>query len=63
MMLKQNDIGDEDSPFNKKICDRCESAKPKFVCFDCGNFGSALCEQCTNTVHSCGSYLKHNVSF
>ena len=39
--------GEEDNPFNKHFCERCEKTKPKLVCFDCGSFGIALCESCS----------------
>ena len=39
-----NELGEADSPFNKSACERCEKAKAKIVCFDCGSVGSALCE-------------------
>ena len=42
-----NELGEEDSPFNKTHCERCEKAKAKLVCYDCGSLGSALCEQCS----------------
>lgn len=42
-----NELGEEDSPFNKVNCERCEKAKAKFVCYDCGTLGSALCDQCS----------------
>lgn len=52
---------DEDSPFIKRICERCEKAKPNIVCYDCGTFGSALCEDCSVIIHECGVFSKHKV--
>ncbi len=42
-----NELGEEDSPFNRETCERCEKSKSKVVCYDCGGLGSALCEQCS----------------
>lgn len=42
--LLANELGEEDSPFNKQTCERCEKAKAKLVCYECGTLGSALCE-------------------
>mmetsp|Transcript_21252 Transcript_21252/g.20402 ORF Transcript_21252/g.20402 Transcript_21252/m.20402 type:complete len:160 (+) Transcript_21252:163-642(+) len=42
----------EEDPFSKAVCDRCEKAKPKLVCYDCGSLGgSALCEKCSQLIH------------
>lgn len=49
--LIANELGEEDSPFNKSNCERCEKAKSKFVCYDCGTLGSALCELCSQIIH------------
>jgi hypothetical protein len=38
------ELGEEDSPFERQHCERCETAKSKIVCYDCGGLGSALCE-------------------
>lgn len=46
-----NELQDEESLFNKATCDRCEKVKPKFVCYECGSLGSALCEQCSALIH------------
>lgn len=45
--LLANELGEDDSPFNKDTCERCEKAKSKLVCFDCGTVGTALCEPCS----------------
>ncbi len=58
-----NELGEDDSPFNKTLCERCEKAKSKLVCFDCGGLGTALCEPCSQLVHQCGSFSKHKVKF
>ena len=42
-----NELGEDDSPFNKDTCERCEKAKTKLICFDCGALGTALCEPCS----------------
>jgi uncharacterized protein with von Willebrand factor type A (vWA) domain len=42
-----NELGEDDSPFNKDTCERCEKAKTKLICFDCGALGTALCEACS----------------
>jgi len=42
-----NELGEDDSPFNKDTCERCEKAKTKLVCYDCGSLGTALCESCS----------------
>ena len=42
-----NELGEDDSPFNKDMCERCEKAKTKVVCYDCGSLGTALCEPCS----------------
>eukprot|EP00347_Sterkiella_histriomuscorum_P016401 403353329 len=56
-----NELGEEDSPFNKTLCERCEKTKPKVVCYDCGSLGTALCEPCSQNLHNCGSFLKHKI--
>jgi hypothetical protein len=45
--LLANELGEDDSPFNKDTCERCEKSKSKLVCFDCGTVGTALCEPCS----------------
>jgi hypothetical protein len=42
-----NELAEDESPFNRIACDRCEKVKPKIVCYDCGSLGSALCEKCS----------------
>ena len=44
-------MNDEDNPFNKAVCERCESTKPKQVCYDCGSLGTALCDKCSLIIH------------
>ena len=51
----------EDDPNLRQECERCEEAKPKLVCYDCGVFGSALCKECSGIVHFKGTYLKHKI--
>ncbi|CDW79206.1 UNKNOWN [Stylonychia lemnae] len=59
--LLANELGEEDSPFNKLNCERCEKNKAKLVCYECGTLGSALCEQCSQLIHQSGSFQKHKV--
>jgi hypothetical protein len=42
--LLANELGEDESPFNKNICERCEKSKPKIVCYECGSLGTALCD-------------------
>ena len=60
-MLAHELGGEDESPFNKTLCERCEKAKPKIVCYECGGFGTALCDQCSQIIHQCGSFTKHKV--
>ena len=46
-----NELGEDDSPFNKEICERCDKAKTKIICYDCGALGTALCEPCSLIIH------------
>ena len=46
-----NELGEDDSPFNKDVCERCEKSKTKLVCYDCGTLGTALCDPCSQLVH------------
>lgn len=59
--LIANELGEEDSPFNKPNCERCEKSKAKLVCFECGSLGTALCESCSQMLHSCGTFQKHKI--
>lgn len=57
-----NELGEDDSPFNKDVCERCEKSKTKLVCYDCGTLGTALCDPCSQLVHQQGSFSRHKVS-
>lgn len=45
--LIANELGEDDSPFNRDTCERCEKVKSKVVCYDCGGLGTSLCEPCS----------------
>lgn len=56
-----NELGEDDSPFNKEICERCDKAKTRIICYDCGALGTALCEPCSQVIHQCGSFARHKL--